>query len=288
MNKLTKDTKILIVGLGVMGGGYAAALSREGYDVSCITKEECDVKYALEHGMIKYGTTEIEPALVGSADLVVFALYPGVFLEWIEKNQNLFKSGAIITDVTGVKSNIVDRVQSMLRPDIEFISSHPMAGREKSGVEFSNPDVFRGANYIVVPTEKNTADGIDTCRELGKTLGFARISTLSMEEHDKMIAFLSQLTHCIAVALMTANATPGLEKYTGDSYRDLTRIAKINDAMWSELFMLNKDLLLAEMDAFSLSFNKLRDALKNDDVETMRELMRAATSRRELFDKPEA
>ena len=109
-----------------------------------------------------------------------------------------------------------------------------------------------------------------------------------MEEHDKMIAFLSQLTHCIAVALMTANDTPGLEKYTGDSFRDLTRIAKINDAMWSELFMLNKDLLLAEMDAFSLSFNKLRDALKNDDVETMRELMRAATSRRELFDKPEA
>ena len=286
MNKLRKNTKILIVGLGVMGGGYAAALSRMGYDVSCITKEQKDVDYAIQRDMIKYGTTKVEPQLVGSADLIVFALYPGVFLEWIAEYQHLFKSGAIITDVTGVKSNIVDRVQAMLRPDIEFISSHPMAGREKSGVEFSNPDVFKGANYIVVPTEKNTEDAIDTCEELGRVLGFTRISRLSMEEHDKMIAFLSQLTHCIAVALMTANEAPGLEKYTGDSFRDLTRIAKINDAMWSELFMLNKDALLAEMDAFAASFSRLRETLVNDDTDTMRALMRAATKRRELFDKP--
>ena len=160
-----------------------------------------------------------------------------------------------------------------------------MAGREKSGVEFSNAEVFRGANYIVVPTEKNTKNAISICEKLGEALGFAKISTLTIEEHDKMIAFLSQLTHCIAVTLMTANETPNLEKYTGDSFRDLTRIAKINDLMWSELFIMNKDALVREMDAFSEKFAEFRKMIVAEDSEGLRAEMRKATKRRELFDK---
>ncbi len=286
--RFDKDTNILIVGLGVIGGGYATALTNAGYKVSCITKERRDVDYAMQRGMVLYGTDETNPQLIGNSDIIIFALYPTAFIEWVKENQSLFKSGALITDVTGVKSSVVYTVQEFLRDDVEFISAHPMAGRERSGVEYSDPDVFRGANYIVTPTEKNTQEAIDICKRLGETLGFARISELSPAEHDEMIAFLSQLTHCIAVSLMTCNNTPNLERYTGDSFRDLTRIAKINDRMWSELFILNKDALLREMDAFIAEFSKFRDMLANDDSEGMREKMRLSTQRRSLFDKPKA
>ena len=284
--KLNNETKILIVGLGVIGGGYAEALSNQGFDVSCITKEQKDIDYAIERGMIKFGTTEVDPELIQNSDLIVFALYPTVFIEWIEKYQGLFNPGTLITDVTGVKSSVVSTVQSILRDDVEFISAHPMAGRERSGVEFADSSVFKGANYIVTPTEKNTEDAIEICKELGSLLGFARISVLSPEDHDEMIAFLSQLTHCIAVALMTCNEAEGLEKYTGDSFRDLTRIAKINDAMWSELFLMNKDALIDQMDAFIDEFERMKDMLISGDREGLRVMMRRSTERRSLFDKP--
>lgn len=284
--KLDKNTKILIIGLGVIGGGYASALTKAGYDVRAITKDEETVDYALRHNMIKYGTTEVDEELIKSSELIIFALYPTVFIKWIKNYQHLFSPGTLITDVTGVKVNVVDTVQSILRDDVEFISAHPMAGRERSGVEFSDPKVFQGANYIITPTDKNTDEAVEACKDIGRILGFARISVLSPVEHDKMIAFLSQLTHCIAVCLMTCNNTPNLEKYTGDSFRDLTRIAKINDKMWSELFLMNKAPLLAEMDSFINEFKSFRDMLAADDKEGMSEKMRRSTKRRSLFDKP--
>ena len=285
---LNKNSSILIVGLGLIGGGYASALTEKGYSVKCITKHQRDVEYALERGMIEYGTTEVEPELVGEADLVIFALYPTVFIDWVKEYQHLFKKGALITDVTGVKVSVVDSIQSILRDDVEFISAHPMAGRERSGVEYADKNVFKGANYIITPTEKNTEEAIEVCKTLGEELGFARISVLSPKEHDEMIAFLSQLTHCIAVTLMTCNTSEGLEKYTGDSFRDLTRIAKINDAMWSELFLMNRSALLEQMDSFIAEFEKLRTMIESGDRDGMRDMMRRSTSRRSLFDKPKA
>ena len=286
MNTLSKDTKILIVGLGVIGGSYARALSRSGYHVRCITKEQKDIDYALSLGMIESGSTEVTKEIVEWADLVVFALYPHIFIDWIKEYQHLFRTGTLITDVTGVKSRIVEEMQSILRADVEFIAAHPMAGRESSGVEYSDDRVFFGANYIITPTESNTPEAIEICRKLGEELGFARISLLSPEEHDRMIAFLSQLTHCIAVTLMTTNDSPMMEKYTGDSFRDLTRIAKINDVMWSELFLLNREALLEQMDAFADEFDRFRTLLREGDSEGMRNTMRRATARRMLFDKP--
>ncbi len=281
-----KNTKILIVGLGVIGGSYAQALTKAGYTVNCITKDQKDIDYAKERGMLNFGTTDIKEDLILGSELIIFALYPAVFIEWIEKYQHLFSSGTLITDVTGVKGQVVEKVQSLLRGDVEFIAAHPMAGREQSGVEFSDPEVFKGANYIVTPTEKNSKEAIEICKKLGEILGFSRISELSVKEHDKMIAFLSQLTHCIAVTLMTSNNTSGLEKYTGDSFRDLTRIAKINDLMWSELFLMNKEALLSEMDSFINEFMNFRNMLAVGDKDGMREKMRASTQRRSLFDKP--
>ncbi|MBO5403373.1 MAG: prephenate dehydrogenase [Clostridia bacterium] len=283
--KIDKNTNILIIGLGLMGGSYATALSEQGYKVKAITVNQKDIDYAVERGMIIEGSVQPDERFISEADLVVFALYPTVFVEWIEKYQHLFRSGTLITDVTGVKTQVVAQVQSMLRSDVEYIPAHPMAGRVRSGVEFSDASVFKGANYIVTPTDKNTDEAIENCKELGSILGFSRISVLSPEEHDEMIAFLSQLTHCIAVTLMTATDTEGLEKYTGDSFRDLTRISKINDLMWSELFLMNKDALLRQMDAFSEEFSRFRQYIANGQREEMRQVMRKAGERRLRFDK---
>jgi prephenate dehydrogenase len=174
----------------------------------------------------------------------------------------------------------------MLKPGVEFIAAHPMAGREVYGVENSDDAIFKGANYIVVPTDKNSYSAIELCQSLGHTVVFADVSVLTPEKHDQMIAFLSQLTHCIAVTLMCCSDEPNLEKYTGDSFRDLTRIARINDGMWSELFMCNREELLAQMDGFTATFAKLRNALAEGDVELMRDMMRHSTAQRAKFDKP--
>ncbi len=277
--------KILIVGLGLLGGSYAKVLKRFGFHISAITLEQSAIDYAIRENIIDEGSTELDERMIGEADLVIFALYPHVFVEWIEKNQRLFKSGALITDVTGVKRSIVYRIQEMLRPDVEFVAAHPMAGREVSGVENSTDKMFIGANYIVTPTEKNTPEAIETCVEFGRLLGFSNVTTLTPEEHDEMIGFLSQLTHCIAITLMTCNDKENMEKFTGDSFRDLTRIARINDLMWSELFVANKDVLLEQMDLFINKFNDLKAMLEREDVNGMRAMMRHSTARRALFDK---
>lgn len=277
--------KILIVGLGLLGGSYARVLKRFGFHISAITKEQSAIEYALKEHLIDEGSTQIDEKIIGEADIVIFALYPHIFVEWIEQNQGFLKSGALITDVTGVKGSIVYKIQDMLRPDVEFIAAHPMAGREVSGVENSTDKMFAGANYIVTPTAKNTPEAIRTCMEIGKLLGFSNVTTLSPEEHDEMIGFLSQLTHCIAIALMTCNDKNNMEKFTGDSFRDLTRIARINDLMWSELFVENKDALLEQMNLFIDKFNELKAMIETEDIDGMRKMMRHSTERRALFDK---
>lgn len=276
---------ILIVGLGLIGGSYCEALKRYGFRITAITRSQRSIDFALEKGLIDEGSAAVDPRLVGEADIVVFALYPHIFIEWIAENQHLFKPGALITDVTGVKGSVVYKVQELLRPDCEFIAAHPMAGREVYGVENATSRIFNGANYIVTPTEKNTPEAVETCRELGLLLGFAQVAELSPEEHDEMIGFVSQLTHCIAVALMTCNDAEHIERFTGDSFRDLTRIARINDLMWSELFMTNQKALLDQMNLFSRQFERLREMVEKGDVDGMREMMRTSSERRAKFDK---
>ena len=282
---INKNTKFLIVGLGLLGGSYARGLTEKGYYVEAITKDEKDIEFALQHEMIKKGTTEVNEDMIRNADIIIFALYPTTFTKWIETYGELIKPGTLITDVTGVKGCIVEKIQNMLPPLVEFISAHPMAGREVYGIENSDESIFYGANYIVVTTKRNTDEGIEACKRIGEILGFGRISELSPEAHDEMIGFVSQLTHCIAVSLMTCYEHGHLERYTGDSFRDLTRIARINENMWSELFLMNKEPLLRQMDLFMGEFNKLRDSLVEGDIEKMKEMMRTSTERRKLFDK---
>lgn len=281
---IKKDTKFLIIGLGLLGGSYALGLKKEGYSVYGIARREETITYALEHHMIDKGSIQVDE-MVSEADVIIFGLYPTAIITWIEQYQHLFKPNALITDVSGVKCNIVDKVQSILREDVEFISAHPMAGKETSGIEYANIDMFKSANYIITPTDKNTQEAIDFSYDLAYTLHFNHIAVLSCEEHDHMIGFLSQLTHVVAVSLMNTHDNSHLVEYTGDSFRDLTRIAKINETMWTELFMLNKDILLEEIDAFMASISNFREVLANEDTDEMKRLFIQSTQRRKKFDK---
>lgn len=282
--KFDKETKILIVGLGLIGGSYAEALSSGGYEVGAIDCNADSIAFALEKGWISSGRADTDGEYIGKFDLIVFALYPHIFIDWIKQNQRFIRPGALLTDVTGVKCSVVYEVQKLLRSDLEFIGAHPMAGREVSGVRNAKKEIFTDANYIVTPTESNTLEAIAACKALGRAIGFKNISTLTPEKHDEIVGFLSHLTHCIAVALMISKESEHMCEYTGDSFRDLTRIAKINDVMWSELFMLNKTELLAQMKLFEAAFDRLRISIEQDDTEALREMMRLSAKRREYFD----
>lgn len=284
MEWINKKT-ILIVGLGLMGGSYAMALKRLGHTVTAIDTDKDSIEYAVNNSIIDRGSTTVDKELIGAADAVVFALYPKTFVEWIDRYQQYLKPGIFITDVTGVKGCIVYKIQDMLREDVEFIASHPMAGREVSGVKNSSDMIFRDANYIVVPTKKNTPEAVEWCMMLGRILGFRKISVLTPEEHDSMIAYVSQLTHCIAISLMTGTDLEHVENFTGDSFRDLTRIARINENMWSELFLMNKDSLILQMDRFIDELTQIRQLIVDNDTEGLKEKMRLSTEKRMRFDK---
>lgn len=284
---MLQNKKFLIIGLGLMGGSYARKLTKEGFYVGAIDTNFESIRYAIENKIIKEGNVEVNKEFIEKYDIVVFSLYPKVFMKWIQDYGYVFKKGTIITDVTGVKSMVIPTINKYLPEGVEFIAAHPMAGREVYGVENSVEDLFKDANYIITPIESNTEYAINISKELGNVLGCRKVSCLTPEEHDEMIAFLSQLTHCIAVALMTCKESHHLVDYTGDSFRDLTRIANINEFMWSELFLMNKDKLLKEMNCFINEFTKIRDAIENSDVDTLKELMKLSTKRRSYFNKKE-
>lgn len=162
---INKQTKFVIVGLGLLGGSYAMGLKKEGYTVYGIARRQETIDYAFQHHMIDRGSTQVD-TLISEADVVIFGLYPTALIEWIQNYQHLFKPGAIITDVSGVKSAVVEPIQKLLRKDVEFISAHPMAGRETSGIEHANLEMFKNANYIIVPTPKNSQAAIDFSYDL--------------------------------------------------------------------------------------------------------------------------
>lgn len=276
---------ILIVGLGLIGGSYAKGLKAKSHFIGAVTNDSSSIEYALKNKIIDEGATIPTKEFLQKYEIIIFALYPKVFLEWIKEYQHLIPDNTIITDVTGVKKCIVYDIQNSLRDTLEFIPAHPMAGKEVSGVENADPSIFKDANYIITPTSKNTEQGINIARYIGEQLNFNNISILSPEEHDTMIAFLSQLTHCIAVSLMCSKESRHLVEYTGDSFRDLTRIARINENMWSELFIMNKNDLVSQMDLFLNEFVKLKKAIEEEDINKMKQMMILSSERRSYFDK---
>lgn len=285
MYKLDPSKRYLIVGLGLLGGKYALELTKAGFHVDGINRSEGHLRYALEHGYIQSGKTHDFEDLVRGADHIIFGLYPTALLEWFRTYGALLKPGCIFTDVSGVKTGLVEPLQELCPPGVEFIASHPMAGRETSSVEHAAEVNFAPANFIITPTPRNTPEAIEWAKALAGVLGFRHICTLTVQEHDRMIGYVSQLCHAIAVSLMCANDNTSLCEYTGDSFRDLTRIAKINDKMWAELFLWNRENLIYEIDQFDEALHQMRAALVAGDRDGLEEMFRLSTQRRTAFDQ---
>lgn len=280
---ISKNTKFTIVGLGLIGGSYAKALSDLGYTVYGIDNNSDTIKYALKHHIISAGGES--PTYLSKADIIISGLYPQTMLTYFKTNVEYIPLYSIISDVSGVKGSIIDTMQTIIGDQAEFIGSHPMAGKEVNGIENSDPMMFVEANFIITPTDKNTPNTILVIDELAQLLRFKNISVITTAEHDQMIAFVSQLTHAIAVSLMNCKNNQHLVEYTGDSFRDLTRIADINELLWSELFFLNKDALINEIAGFINELNSLKSCLYEDDKEGLMKLFTQARERRKLFNK---
>lgn len=280
---IDKNTVFAVIGLGVLGGSYVEGFSKKGYSCIGIDIDENALSYAKEKGWIIKGSTD--PKDVKDADIIVSCLYPKTFVNWIKENQKYIKKNALLTDVTGVKRNIIRNINEILREDIEFIACHPMAGKEYKGILYADAEKFESANFIIVPTKDNSEQAISTAHQLAEILGFSRIAELSAEEHDKMIGFLSQLTHVIAVSLMNVTDNTHLVEYTGDSFRDLTRIAEINESMWPELFIENKDYLLNEICSFEKELENMKKMIQDEDYEGLKQKMIQSTERRKKFNR---
>ena len=274
-----------IVGLGVIGGSYAMALKAAGLGpVAGMDVDQAALDQALAMGIIQQGGRP-DKALLGQCHLVIIALYPALVPGFLAEHRDHFRENCLITDATGVKYQLSLKLEGLLRPDVDFVMGHPMAGREKMGLAFASAQVFQGANYILVPTPRNREENLRRVEALARALGFASVRRVDPQTHDQLIAYTSQMPHAMAVALMNSDR-PGREtgRFIGDSYRDLTRIARINDKLWAELFLENKEALLEAMDRFTQQLALIRQAVAQEDEAALRGLMRKSTRRREALD----
>ena len=274
---------VRVVGLGVIGGSFVKAFKGLGYEVYGIDTDLETLKQAKDEGYIIEGYTNGEE-IISKSDLVMICLYPSLVLDFIKNNT--FKKGAIVSDAVGIKSYFLQQALEIIDKDVEYVSGHPMAGREKKGFAYASKEVFKNANYIIIEHAKNKKESIAFMQEFVSQLGFKSVKIMSPYDHDEIISFTSQLPHVLAVALMNSdNQKYETGKYIGDSFRDLTRIANINEDLWSELFLNNKEYLLQSMEQFEKEFDLIKESLKNNDVETLKSSFRKSSKRRENLEK---
>lgn len=274
------NMNIGIVGIGLIGGSYAKALRKYPYKIYGIDKDEEALKYALESNIIDYGSSN-PTSILKELDVVFICLYPEDTVTFIRQNINNFKRNAIISDVVGVKRYLIDRLEIYFDDELEFVFAHPIAGREKIGIHYSDENIFNNANFVITPTKKNSDEAINLISTLAKQMGFKNVSIITDVHHDEIISFTSQLTHVLALALVNSDE----EKYDtslfiGDSYKDLTRIAMINEKLWSELFIRNKDFLIQTINRFEVQLDELKDAISEKDNDKLQVLMKKATEKR--------
>ncbi len=278
--------KIVIAGLGVIGASFAMALKSAGYDdVFGIDTDDITLKKAKDSGIIKEGFTEGKDILAG-CDLVILAIYPKKVKEFLDGNKNYFKPGAVITDTAGIKCAYFDEIMKSVPDNVDFILGHPMAGREKRGIDYASQNVFIGANYIITPTENNKAENIDLIENLVYEIGFGCVKRISTVVHDEIIGYTSQLPHVMAVALVNSG-TKTLDTYSfaGNSYRELTRIANINEELWCELFFGNKHNLLKAIVNFEKQMKLIKTAIIKEDYDSLKEYLIKSTKRCEKQNK---
>ena len=272
--------KIFIVGLGLMGASYALGLSQKGYEVYGYDSDLNINEKALKDGLIK----SFDKNHISTSDVILLALYPTKNIEFIRENIKYFNN-QLITDIAGTKVLMMNEIIKILPKDTRYVSHHPMAGKEKSGYDFRDPKMFKGANFLIVPSDQSTIDDVETIKQIAIDLEFGNISIYTPLEHDQFIGYTSQLTHMIAVALMLANKDPNLAYTAGDSFKDLTRIAKINEHMWTELFFQNKEILVNEIDLFIEKLNQLKSMLDSNQYDELKEALKKSKEKRLVFDE---
>lgn len=276
---------VAIIGLGLMGGSYAKAFRKLGVDQIIGVERNADVLVEAQRQGVIDIPMEKPDGTLRQADIVILCIYPDAMADYVQGMLPYLKKDVIITDIAGIKNDMIDRIQAMLPDTMEFISGHPMAGRQASGFAMSDATIFRNANYIIVPTEKNTPQGISWLETLARNLGCRYTVRVTPDEHDRTIAFTSNLPHITAVALMdSASYADKTKFFIAGSFRDGTRVADINPELWSKLFMANKEKVADEVDRYIEQLEMWRVALRNGDAEKMKELMRISSARRkELY-----
>ena len=288
---------ITVVGLGVVGGSFVKALKGQGHEVYGVDVDEETLARAKADGCIKEGFVDGRE-IIKKSDMTIICLYPSLVLDYIKKHE--FKKGSIITDAVGVKTHFLNEAMDLLKgKDVEFVSGHPMAGRENKGYLYASKEVFQGANYILIQHEENSKSAIVTSiadipdksaiammEQFVSNLGFHSVKIMSPQAHDEIISFTSQLPHVIAVSLIDSdNQKYDTGKYIGDSYRDLTRIANINEDLWTELFFTNKNNLLKSIQGFEDQLDILKKAIKEEDADTLKAMFIESSKRRKNLEK---
>ncbi len=266
--------KTLIVGLGLIGGSVARRL-RGFHDTKiCAANRTYETTILARHdGAIDEGYSLEDPAAVEDADLIILCLYPQLNVDYMKKMAPHLKSGAVITDVSGVKRFMINELGKILPDDVDFVGAHPMAGREVGGYQSSTDTLFDKASFLITPTKSNKPESVALIRELANYIGCHHVVTTTPEEHDEIIAYTSQLMHVVAVALCD---NPMIERstfFSAGSLRDCTRVAVINEKMWSELFTENKDALARRIKEMEDSLAKFRHAVEAGDREAQEEIM---------------
>lgn len=277
-----------IVGLGLMGGSLGKAIREQvlsapqatgtivGTDINSASLERAKSEGVCDRTFLQ---SEI-PSMLSQCDFVYICLYPQATVDFLRTYRPYFKAGAIVSDISGVKELIFEHLADIVRDDVDFIPGHPMAGGEKEGYEHSSGGIFANHNYIVMPLPQNRAHNITLFKELIKKLGFSKIVETDARDHDKKIAFTSQLCHIIASALVNAAENENIVAFGGGSFEDLTRIAMINAPLWTELFLANRTELLAQIEQFDASLSKLTHLLKEKDAPAIQSYLEAVRQKR--------
>lgn len=271
---------VLIVGLGLIGGSMAKAIRQKtdyrifGYDIS--EKVLSDARYL---GIID---DIAEESCFGEADMVLVALYPVPATEFILNNLTRFRKGSTVIDLCGVKQYMLDRVeQAASASGVQYIGGHPMAGREFSGFEYAQADLYEGASMILVPNASASEEAVNNAEVFFKALGFGKVVCTTAAQHDDMIAFTSQLAHVVSSAYIKSPEALRHEGYSAGSYKDLTRVARLNEQMWTELFLRNAQPLVREIDEIISHLKEYRDAIAGEKEEELRQLLREGRERKE-------
>ncbi|MBQ8002011.1 MAG: prephenate dehydrogenase [Clostridia bacterium] len=268
---------ITIVGLGLIGGSLAKALKGcPDTTVYGINHRKSVVDMAVADRVIA-NCGESDDEILQKSDMVILCLYPSLCVDFVKEHIKNFKKGALLTDVCGIKEKFVADINSVIRPDMEFVGAHPMAGREVYGYVNSLPTLFNNCNFLITPTPDNTEQSIKCVEKLAKYVGAKKIVRISPHDHDEMIAYTSQLMHVIAVALCDNKHIEIASNFSAGSLRDCTRVAVINEILWSELFIENKDALCILIDEMKASLDKIENAIKAEDYDTLKAIMKRAT-----------